>query len=264
MSKVSILIPACNEPYWARTVDEVFEKARGEIEVITILDGSHWPTEFPKDRPNLTIIHGARRGMRGAVNACFALAKGEFVMKYDAHCSISEGFDLIFQADCDADWVVTPRRYSLDAETWQAKPDKPSVEYEYLNPELRGRAWPQRKHERKGILVDEDMSFQGSCYFMRRAYWEYLELLDDVNYASIWNEAQEVGLKAWLSGGRLMVNKKVDFLHWHKLIHRGYAPPPRSDYVNRWKEGVQAWHKQIYPLSWLVERFAPVPEWPAP
>ena len=42
MPKTSVLIPARNEPYLVKTIEDVFQKAAGEIEVIAVLE-SYWP-----------------------------------------------------------------------------------------------------------------------------------------------------------------------------------------------------------------------------
>ena len=42
MSRVSLLIPARNERFLSRTVQDVCEKARGDVEVLVVLDGA-WP-----------------------------------------------------------------------------------------------------------------------------------------------------------------------------------------------------------------------------
>jgi hypothetical protein len=114
MAKVSILIPSRNEQFLPQTVDDIFAKAAGDIEVIAVLDG-YWPDPILRDRPNLVLIHrGQAQGMRPAINSAARIAKGDFFMKCDAHCMFAKGFDETLKADCDGDWVVVPRRYSLD------------------------------------------------------------------------------------------------------------------------------------------------------
>ena len=99
MPKVSIIIPARNEIFLPQTIDDIFRHATGDIEVIAILDG-YWPDPILQDRPNLHLIHpGSPRGMRWGINAGANLAKGEFLMKCDAHCSFQEHLPGLRQLD---------------------------------------------------------------------------------------------------------------------------------------------------------------------
>ena len=118
MTKVSVLIPSRNEQFLAPTVDSLFSNATGDIEVIVCMDG---PTEhldiFQRKNPNLHVLSKPSPiGMRKAINACAAIATGNYLMKLDAHCLVDYGFDEVLKADCDDNWIVVPRRYSLDAE----------------------------------------------------------------------------------------------------------------------------------------------------
>jgi len=282
MAKVSVLIPSRNERFLAQTVDDVLTKAAGDVECIVCLDG-YWPEPPLPNYDNLVIIHrGQAQGMRPAINAAAAIAKGDYLMKCDAHCMFDEGFDEILKADCEDDWIVIPRRKRLDAENWCIQDvGKPDVDYNYLSfpdnpadfggPGLNGRIWTQRALERTDPKydIDEELSFQGSCWWMKRDYFYYLELMDDENWGPFWNEAQELGFKAFLSGGKVMRNKKTFYCHLHKgkRYGRGYRMDNRwakqgATYANRWLHEDKMWHKQKYPLSWLIERFMPMPHWP--
>jgi hypothetical protein len=115
------------------------------------------------------------------------------------------------------------------------------------------------------------MSSQGSLWFMSKDYFNYLELMDEENYGTFPQEFQEIGLKCWLSGGEVKINKKTWYAHWHKgkkpdgTNVRNYYLDKRelvktNEYVNRWmKEKV--WHKQIHDFQWLLDKFKPVPGW---
>jgi hypothetical protein len=82
------------------------------------------------------------------------------------------------------------------------------------------------------------------------------------------SEFQELGNKTWLGGGKVMVNKKVTYLHWHKgKSGRGYFIDKRAmarghDHTIRfWM--LDQWDKRQHDLRWLIEHFWPVPSWPA-
>lgn len=280
--KTSVIIPARNEPFLQQTVDDVLSKASGDIEVIVVLDG-YWPNPSLKDHGKLIVIHKpVSEGMRPSINAAASIAKGEYLFKLDAHCMVGEGFDEILKADCQDNWVVIPRRKRLDAENWCIQDvGKPDVDYEYLsfpdNPAdfggsgLNGRIWTERILERKDnpeYDIDDNLSFQGSAWFMPKDYFYELELMDDKNYGTFWSEAQEIGFKAWLSGGRVKILKKTFFAHLHKgkKYGRGYNLDHAqltiaATYVKRWMFE-RMWHKQIYDFDWMIEKFWPIPTWP--
>lgn len=280
MGRVSVIIPSRNERFLPQTVDDVFRNATGDVEVIAVLDG-YWPTPILEDRPNLKIVHFSEaRGMRRAINAGVAVASGDYILKCDGHCAFSEGFDEVLQADCDDDWVVIPRRYSLDAEAWERKA-KHAIDYMYLsypnNPGdwggagYHGREWVQKNQDLglRDVLIDDQMSFQGSGWFMPRRYFYYLELMDWINWGGFWQEAQEIGFKAWLSGGQVKVNKKAWYAHLHKgkKYGRGYFLNTShlvqgTEFGKKFAEGDQ-WSKCIHDVAWLVDKFWPVPEWPS-
>lgn len=274
MKKVSVLIPSRNEQFLPQTVDDTFAKATGDIEIIAVLDG-YWPDPILKDRPNLILIHrGQAQGMRPAINSAAAISKGDYLMKLDAHCLLDEGFDEVLQADCDDDWVVVPRRYSLDAENWCRK-NKGPIDYHYLqcpleskDGALHGRPWNKRRYARTDILIDDEMSSQGSCWFMSRRHWDWLGGLHLEGYGDFIQEFQEIGMKTWLGGGEVKVNKKTWYAHLHKgkQYGRGYKVS-RSSWHNGCRYSADLWlnnrwEERVHDFKWLLERFWPVPSWP--
>jgi glycosyltransferase involved in cell wall biosynthesis len=293
LAKLSVIVPARNELFLGKTVDDLLAKARGDVQVIVILDG-FWPKPMPKEDPRLIIVHREKRGMRASINAGVAIAKGEIIMKVDAHVMFSEGYDVALTAECDKDWIVIPRRYSLEVETepWDVRRHRPFVDYEYLSwpwrPDVRierengfglhGWTWDERIASRINVLLDETMTFQGSCWVMHREYFNRrIGVLSNEGYGTFIGEAQEIGLKAWLGGGKVMVNKKVWYGHlWKGQPYRDryratYGIPytrlgrTERDEGNRYSVDYwinNRWPERIHDIEWLVDRFWPVPSWP--
>jgi len=278
MDKTSIVIPARNEQFLTPTIKDLLAKAHGDIEVIVALEG-YWPDEMVDD-PRVHYIHSEKpRGMRGAINACAAIAKGKYLMKCDAHCMFDEGYDLKLIADLEPNWIAVPRRYSLDAENW-TRVEKKAIDYMFLcypndandfgGPSLHGRLWSEKQNdaELKDILIDDLMSAQGSCWIMHKDYFHQLELLDDVNYGHFCFEFQEIGLKCWLSGGRVIRNKKTWYAHLHKGRKYGRGWPlgrgvldKGAKFSNQWMD-IKNWQGQDRDIRWLIHEFWPVPTWP--
>jgi glycosyltransferase involved in cell wall biosynthesis len=285
---ISIIIPARNEPYLVKTVDDLLAKAQGEIEIIVVLDG-YWPDpmptiplpygETPLDPPSKKVIilhRGLARGMRPAINSAVEIARGEHILKCDAHCMFDVGYDTKLVADCEDNWISVPRRKRLLPDTWSILEDgRPDIDYEYMCYPYRkgelvglhGLIWDEKNKDKslKDDLIVDLMAAQGSCWFMHRSYYKELELLDDINYGTFFAEFQEIALKCWLSGGRIVRNKKTWYAHWYKGKHRGYSLHqdvyvPRN-YTMKWLNFQEAWPKQTLPLEWLIEKFSPVPGW---
>lgn len=265
---VSIIIPARNEIFLHKTVADLLEKAEENIEIIATLDG-YWPNPPLLTDKRVKIIHRSTPlGMRASINAGAAIASGKYLMKCDAHCMFEKGFDKVLKSDCDENWVVIPRRFALDPENWKILENpKYPVDYMYLSRELHGEVWNEKNKDAslKDRLIDETMSAQGSCWIMQKDYFYKLDLEDEENYGSFSNEFQEIGLKCWLSGGRVMVNKKIWYAHWHKTEGRGYSLgngeiDKGALYTQRWLINT-AWHKQTLPFNWLIEHFGTIPTW---
>ena len=232
-------------------------------------------------RAGLTVLVHPRRGMRGALNAARAHVRGEWYMKCDEHCLFSEGFDEVLKADCADNWLLIPRRHSLDAGTpdapkWEVENNpKGPRDYHFLTSpvwsirerhdySINGYEWPQRTRARLyGHDVDETMSWQGSFYFMSRLHYERIGALQEHGYGGFASEPQEIGLKTQLGGGAVMVTKKCWGAHLHKgkVWGRGYRPDKAE--IIRGHE-YSAWHWMTQPgMRAFIERWWPVPTWPA-
>ena len=101
--------------------------------------------------------------------------------------------------------------------------------------------------------------------------------MDEANYGMFIGEPQEIGLKVWLSGGKNMINKKTWYGHlWkgtpYRELHKKvmgfpYTRVGDSEFKRGNKYSTDFWFnnrwaERKHDLSWLVERFAPVPTWP--
>ena len=265
---ISILIPSRNEPYLQKTIQDLRQKAIGDVEIIAVLDGYWPPIKEIETCPCVTYIHFSNpRGMRNAINSAVAIAKGDYILKVDAHVMFDKGYDVVLPEFCDDNVVVVPRRYALDPVKWE-RTDNPKypVDYMYLSNDYHGVIWEEKNKEPNIKVYDDLMSAQGSCWFMHRDYYHELDLMDESLFGTFASEFQEVGLKCWLSGGRVIVNKKTWYAHWHKEESRGYTLEKAEgqkavDHVKEWMNGKYTWPKQKYDIKWLVEHFAPVPTW---
>jgi len=273
---VSIIIPSRNEQFLSQTVDDIFAKARGSFEVIVVLDEKDQPLT---PRPNLIVLKKeGTPGMKSALIQGIKASTGEYIMKTDAHCMFGDSFDTILSSECEDDWIVIPRRYSLEPKDWSIRTFRPIVDYEYIPfPFLAdlasvktGGKWHSRRDERADILIDENMAFQGSVWFLKKKYfWGTIGGFEPTTTGDDFLlESEEIGNKSWLSGGKVMTNKKTWYAHLHKGAEygRGYfmdkRPMKRQRiyHVNYWWHN--SWPKAIHPMTWLIDYFWPVPSYP--
>jgi len=126
---------------------------------------------------------------------------------------------------------------------------------------------PGIKAKAKETGFSETMSLQGSCFMSNRErYWD-LQLCDE-ELGNWGNQGIEVACKTWLSGGRVLVNHRTWYAHLFRTKQKfGFPWPVSGNDQNKVKKRVadlffqNKYEKQIHPLSWLIEKFAPVPGW---
>lgn len=123
-----------------------------------------------------------------------------------------------------------------------------------------------KRPEGKGEIT-ETMSLQGSCFMCTKDKYEELNLCDE-SFGSWGNQGIEVACKTWLSGGSVLVNKRTWYAHMFRTQGGDFGFPyeQKGNEVHRTKKRVWEfffgdWDKQIHPMSWLVEKFWPVPGW---
>ena len=301
---LSILIPARNEMFLARTIQDILEKSEAETEVIVLLDGqlANPPIE---DNERITVVYrNTSIGQRAGTNEICRLSKAKYVMKVDAHCAFDQGFDRkmleAYKQVGDKvtmaplmrnlhifDWVCKKcgdRRYQgqtpiscpkCDNTTefyrdivWIGKSSPQSTSYCFdTEPHFQYFGDFKKRPEGQGDIT-ESMSLQGSCFMMTRdKYWE-LNICDE-KMGSWGSQGIEVACKTWLSGGRVLINH----LTWYAHLFRtqggdfGFPYPLSGNQVSKAKKIAREtffegkFEKQIKPLSWLVEKFWPVPGW---
>jgi glycosyltransferase involved in cell wall biosynthesis len=268
MKDLSILIPARNEMFLARTIQDIFEHSEANTEVIAVLDGAWADPPLPQhDRVNIIYVPESI-GQRAATNMAAKLAQGRYLMKVDAHCSFDKGFDRImiegFAGVGDAvtmapimrnlwafDWKCyscgwkkyqgpTPERCEQCDSTnvkrkmmWVGKHNPQSWSY-CFDAVPKFQYFEEYKH-RPGIReaakqsgFSETMSLQGSCFMVSREKYWELNLCDE-SLGSWGNQGIEVACKTWLSGGRVLINHNTWYAHMFRTQGGDFTfPYPQS------------------------------------
>src|SRR3989344_1577748 len=289
MTDLSILIPARNEMFLAKTVENILANIDGNTEVIAIEDGSWSSPGIPQHGKVTVIYHPESIGQRAATNEAAKISKAKYLMKCDAHCSFDKGFDTKMMAEMHDNWTMVPlmknlhvfdwvcanghRRYQgpsgpcteCGKETqrdilWRAKDSPKSVSYCFdSTPHFQYFGEYTKRPEGQGDLT-ATMSLQGSCWMLTAdQYWE-LNVCDE-DFGSWGSQGIEVAVKTWLSGGSVMVNKKTWYAHMFRAQGGDFGfPYPMSGGAQEKAKTFardlffnNKWEKQIHPLSWLVE-----------
>jgi glycosyltransferase involved in cell wall biosynthesis len=136
----------------------------------------------------------------------------------------------------------------------------------------------RKKHpEAVGDIV-ETMSAQGSCFVLtRKKYWD-LNICDE-EFGSWGQQGVEVACKTWLSGGRLVTNRKTWYAHMFRTQEGfSFSYPISGSQIAKARAYSKSlfidntWNGQMRPLIWLIEKFGPlnneskdnVPDWHSP
>jgi len=179
---LSVLIPARNETFLSRTVQDVLEHSGPRTEVIVMLDGA-WASPPIVSHPRVTVVYlPVSIGQRAATNMAARLSTATYVMKLDAHCALDDGFDAkLIAADEEIgrpDLTQIPVQYNLHVFNWRC----PICRFEIYQgptptdchhchasgtPFEQVMIWERRKRTPKGN------GSEGEGSFVRTAFWRF-------------------------------------------------------------------------------------------
>lgn len=93
--KMSICIPARNEEWLGKTIQDLLEHTNSEItEIIAVLDGYLPNPALPKSSRVTIIYNPVSVGQRAAVKQAVHISNSKYIVKLDAHCAVDQDFDL--------------------------------------------------------------------------------------------------------------------------------------------------------------------------
>lgn len=206
------------------------------------------------------------------------------------------------------DWTMLPAMYNLHAFNWKCKkcgnewyqsptPSECQLpgEGKGKNPECDGKEferkiyWERRESRRsecyrfdttlhfqywRALMKDQEgdivetMSAQGSCFMLTKdRYWE-LDISEE-KFGSWGQQGTEVACKTWLSGGRLVTNRKTWYAHMFRTQGGDFGfpyehEPGQIGHARKYSRDLfiyNRWKGQKKPLAWLLNKFKPVPGW---
>jgi hypothetical protein len=294
---LSILIPARNEEFLAKTIENILENIEADTDIIAVLDGEWANPSIPQNERVKVVYLPESIGQRAATNLACRLSNARYVMKVDAHCSFDKGFDRKMIAEMKDDYTMVPMMYNLHAFDWVCKnghrryqgpsgkctecgePTKKEIIWKprkthctwswYFDKDLRFQYLGGAHKTPKEKDVVETMSLLGACFMLtREKYWE-LDISSE-EFGSWGQQGTEVACKTWLSGGKLMVNRKTWFSHMFRTQGGDFSfPYPQSGKEVRRNRDLSKelflhgkWKGAKKPLDWLIKKFNP-PTWGA-
>lgn len=262
MIRLSVLIPARNEEFLSRTVQDLIDNTTDETEILVGLDG-YWPEPGVPDHPRVRILYVPEAiGQRAMQNRLAEMSQAKYLAKTDAHCAFDHHFDKklmdamedditmvpvmrnlhVFNWVCDGCGMETyqgpqpeqcrnemcanePQSHHKDI-VWIPKTNPQSSAYRF-NKNLQFKYFPELRNKLPREGLQETMSLQGSFFMCtREKYWE-LKLCDE-SWGSWGQQGSEVAIKTWLSGGRVLCNMDTWYAHLFRTQHGFSFPYPMN------------------------------------
>jgi len=298
---LSIIIPARNEMFLSKTIEDILLHSEGKTDIITVLDGRWAEPVIPQD-PRVTVVYHAESiGQRAACNEAAKISNAKYIMKVDAHCSFAQGFDRILMEDMRDDWTVVPTMRNLWAFDWKCvkcgkrtyqgptpiKCDNCDNTTEFVrkmvwkakeNPQSNSYCFDSEPHfqyfkeyskrpEGQGDIT-ETMSLQGSCFMLTRDKYFELNICDEA-FGSWGSQGLEVSFRTWASGGKVITNHRTYYGHMFRTQGADFSFPyhmPQKQVEYAKKLAKELIYKkdlpnQVHDLLWLLKKFWPVPGW---
>jgi hypothetical protein len=267
---ISILIPARQEEYLNDTIEDVFAHAETEVEVLVGLDGWTTPLGFPDK--NIRVSFSPKPiGQRAMQNTLARMARGNYVMKLDAHCSLQQGFDRILLEHMDENTVATGCLHRLHTFDWVD--EKGRRTYQDQKSQIkREKVWKILPQPFETSFVfgtncisvagntrnfpRETMSLQGSLFCVSRTkYWHWN--LCDEDWGSWGAQGFEIAVKTWFAGGRV-ITAPFFYGHWFRTKKED-VPYEREEPSTAYEKARElAKHPK---MQWLVKKFGYPLDW---
>lgn len=265
MPDLSILIPARNEEWLQRTIKDIEDHKEGDTEIL-------WEEDTEP------------MGQRALTNKLARQSKAKYVMKVDAHCSFSQGFDVKMMEDIDDRTIMAPSMMNLHAydwncpehmrnyqgpkccdkaekiEVWQPKYKPILSNYEFTKDLIFNFSPKQDESD-----ITETMCLQGSAWMVSREMYFDLNLCDE-EFGSWGQQGVELGCKGWLSGGRAVTTRKAYYAHlFRKEEEFPYQRDMKQvDHAHQYSKDLfikNNWDKAQYDFMWLIDKFNYPQDW---
>jgi len=234
---VSVIIPYFEDDtqYLDQTVKSLKDNAIGKIEIMPMFD------EF-------------RQGQRFLTNKAAKVATGKYLLRLDCHTAMSPGWDVRMKASCGETTIVKPILDALDVNTWRGK--NKDMGLVVLDKYLRNVYVHPWKPYRQREIEEDTMCMTGCCWMIQKQYYDKLGGCDES--FGVWGVlGAEWSLKAWLTGGRVLI--RTDTVCYHLFRERPFdidlfvKSGAYQELRRLWLEGKSPDIKRD--MIWLLKKF---------
>lgn len=286
---LSILIPARNEEFLARTVKDLVENKSDSTEIIVGLDGK-WADPGIEDHKDVTIVYYPESlGQRAMTNQLCKLSSAKYVMKVDAHCAFDKDFDKKMLDKMQDNYTMVPIMRNLHAFNWVCQdghtryqgPSGP-CQHKLEDDTICGKetkkdiCWiAKTSPQSKSYSFDPEPHFQYFGDWCKRDKFKkdleetgltetfslqgscflltkdkYWELdISSEEFGSWGSQGIEVAMKTWLTGGKVMVNHDTWYAHMFRTQGGDFGFPYPQKQSNVNKAKAKA-KKMFFEREW--------------
>ena len=233
MPKLSILIPSRNEPFLQRTIEDIKQHIKGDTEIL-----------WEEDTEPI--------GQRALTNKLARQSTSKYLMKVDAHCSFGPGFDVKMMAEMDDRTILAPQMGVLKPETWTVNGQKMTSRYCF------DKNFVMQYDVENGN--EETMCLQGSAWMITREnYWKWN--VCDETLGSWGGQAAELGISAFINGGRCKSTKETYYGHYFRHSDSDF-PYDRGDNPGQFAtQELKRRYEHDPRIKKLVAKFNPQCDW---
>ena len=231
---VSVIISDLFEQRLQDTIDNLNATANGPIEIIVKTDDDG-------------------KGMRYCLNQASNVSQGGYLFKIDGHCIMSPHWDTLMKDACGQKDMVVSRIRSIRKRDWTLM-DK-GFSFVKLNSDLSIIACGDFTPDDPDIA--ETMASVGCGWMIRKERFNELGQ-NWLMLGRVQNLGAEWALKIWLSGGRVLVHRKVIcghlFREQSERVSEIQIASARKILGHIYSANMGP--QQAHALSWLSEKFA--------
>ena len=210
--ELSILVPSRDEELLEKTIEDILLHIEGETEVLVGLDGWSQPigdedlylAQF-KYKGKVHFVKSVKGiGQRAITNALAKASKAKYLLKCDSHVSFQQGFDKIMVSEMDNRTILAPLMGVLEPNSWTINGNKMTSRYGF-DTNLIMQYLPNTEELETPCL-------QGSAFMINKEnYFKWG--LDDESLGSWGQQGVQLGILAYLNGGRCLTTRNAYFGH---------------------------------------------------
>jgi glycosyltransferase involved in cell wall biosynthesis len=253
---VSVIMPVGEnekESNYMRSIQSLLDTAIGQIEILFLADGWNPSPSLFDEYSQIRLLPSKKNlGERKTVNRGAMLARGKYIFRIDAHCKMSDNWDVILKNGYGEKMLIVCTLDALCEKTWSEL--NHNYIFVYVNSSCEEKWWGNCHINDPCKSMQETMTLTGCGWFCDTNYFNN-SLRFDESLGKWGCIGPEMSVKVFQSEGKIYVHKKVKCAHLFNSNSKGY---PVSVVSETRKKILQKYHKELYELA---EKFKPVPSW---